>query len=193
MRAHLTKRLTELESKENNLLDLAADGGLVAAKVRDRLMTIAEERERVKSELAEQGPRLEAGAALIEAALDLLDDPQELYRQTSDPVRRQLNEVFFDRLYLDTDVVVDDRLAEPFNDFLHPRSFNRRRVVHTRVHKPGTKNGARWDAAGGISTGAALLDRIAHGEGLNKTFMVELRGLEPLSSSMPWWARMRRQ
>jgi hypothetical protein len=57
----------------------------------------------VKSELAAQGPLLEAGAAIIEAALDLLDHPQELFRQTSDTVRRQLNEVFFDRLYLDTD------------------------------------------------------------------------------------------
>jgi hypothetical protein len=28
--------------------------------------------------LAAQGPLLEAGAAVIEAALDLLDDPQEL-------------------------------------------------------------------------------------------------------------------
>jgi hypothetical protein len=28
-----------------------------------------------------RAPRLEAGATLIDAALDLLDDPQELYRQ----------------------------------------------------------------------------------------------------------------
>jgi hypothetical protein len=114
---HLTKRLTELEAKEENLLDLLEDGGAVAAKVRTRLMAIGEERERVKSELADQGPLLEVGAALIRAALDLLDDPQGLYRQTSDAVRRQLNQVFFDRLYLDTDEVTDDRLALPFSDF----------------------------------------------------------------------------
>ena len=99
-------------------------------------------------ELAAQGPLLEAGAALIRAALDLLDDPQELYRQTTDPVRRQLNQVFFDKLYLDADEVTDDRLAEPFNDFLYPRSLNRRRVVHTRAHKIGTQKrrhmGRRW-------------------------------------------------
>jgi site-specific DNA recombinase len=94
--------------------------------------------------------------------------------------------VFFDRLYLDADEVIDDRLAEPFNDFLYQRSLNRRRVIHTRVHKTGTRNGATWDAAGGISAGAALLQRIARGEGLSKAAMVELRGLEPLTSSMPW-------
>jgi hypothetical protein len=153
---HPTKRLTELDAAEDNLLDLVQAGGAVAAKVRDRLMAIVEERARVKDELASQGPLLEAGAAVIEAALDLLDNPQELYRQTSDPVRRQLNEVFFDKLYLDTDEVIDDRLAAPFNDFLYPRSLNRRRVVPTRVHKMPTKNGGSWDAAGGISAGAAL-------------------------------------
>jgi site-specific DNA recombinase len=77
---HLTKRLTELDVKEDNLLDLVEAGGAVAAKVRTRLMAIVEERTRVKSELANQRPLLEAGAAVIRAALDLLDDPQELYR-----------------------------------------------------------------------------------------------------------------
>jgi site-specific DNA recombinase len=183
---HLTKRLKELDAKENNLLDLVEGGGAIAAKVRDRLVAIVEERERVKSELAAQGPMLEAGAAVIQAALDMLDDPQELYRQASDPVRRQLNETFFDRLYLDTDQVIDDRLSKPFNDFVYPRSLNRRRAIHSRVPKIANQNGAQWDAAGGISTGAALLDRVVHDKGLSKAAMVELRGLEPLTSSMPW-------
>jgi site-specific DNA recombinase len=121
---HLTKRLMELDTKEENLLDLVEDGGATAAKVRTRLVVIGEERVRVKAELEAQGPLLEVGAELIRAALDLLDKPQELYRQTTDPVRRQLNHVFFDKLYLDTDEVTDDRLARPFDDFLYPRSFN---------------------------------------------------------------------
>jgi hypothetical protein len=155
---HLTKRLAELEGKEDNLLDLVEEGSAVAAKVRTRLLAIVEERERVKSGLASQGPLLEAGAALIQAALDLLDGPQELYRQTTDPVRRQLNHVFFDKLYLD-DAEVTDRLAAPFDDFLYPHSLSRRRVIHTRAHRVGTPNGATWDAAGGMSASAALLDR----------------------------------
>jgi hypothetical protein len=45
-------------------------------------------------------------------------------------------------------------------------------------------NGVTWDAGGEISAGAALLQRIAHGEGLSKAAMVELRGLEPLTFSL---------
>lgn len=101
MHEHLTKTLRDLEAKEENLLDLVETGAAVAAKVRARLVAIGEERVRVKAELAEQKPQLEVGAALIRAALDLLDDPQELYRQTNDPVRRQLNQMFFDKLYLE--------------------------------------------------------------------------------------------
>jgi hypothetical protein len=150
-------------------------------------VAIGEERARVKAELEAQGPLLEAGAALITAALDLLDNPQELYRQTTDPVRRQLNQVFFDKLYLDTDEVTDDRLSEPFNDFLYPRSLLRQRAIHTRPRRIGTKSGATWGDAERMSAGAALLDRIARGEGSSQATMVELRGLEPLTSSMPWW------
>jgi site-specific DNA recombinase len=185
VREHLTKQLKELDAKEENLLDLVEDGGVIAAKVRTRLVAIGEERARVKAELTAQGPLLEAGAALITAALDLLDDPQELYRQTTDPVRRQLNQVFFDQLYLDANEVTNDRLAEPFNDFFYPRRRSRRRVVHTRSHRIGTPNGAAGDAVRGMSAGAVLLDRIARGEGSSKAAMVELRGFEPLTSSMP--------
>ena len=58
-----------------------------------------------------RGRRVEyvGGLEILITAVFMSADPQELYRQTSDPVRRQLNEVFFDRLYLDTDEVINDR------------------------------------------------------------------------------------
>ena len=183
MHDHLVKTLGDLDAKEENLLDLVEAGGTVAAKVRARLVAIGDERARLKAELEAQGPVLEAGAALIRAALDLLDDPQELYRQTTDPVRRQLNQVFFDKLYLDDDQVTDGLLAEPFDGFLYDRPM-RRRVVHTRSHRTGTTNGVRKDAAGGMSASAALLKRLALGQGSSRATMVELRGIEPLTFSM---------
>jgi hypothetical protein len=55
------------------------------------------------------GGRSVGGLEILITAVFMSADPQELYRQTSDPVRRQLNEVFFDRLYRDTDEVINDR------------------------------------------------------------------------------------
>lgn len=40
---HLTKRLAELDAKEDNLLDLVEAGGAIAAKVRTRLTAIVEQ------------------------------------------------------------------------------------------------------------------------------------------------------
>ena len=108
MHAHLTRTLRDLYAKENNLLDLVEAGGTIAAKVRERLALIGEERARLQTELAAQTLELVAGAALIRAALDLFDNPQELYRQTTDVVPRQLNQVFFGKLYLEIDEITDD-------------------------------------------------------------------------------------
>ena len=53
---HLTKTTGRAGGQRGHLLDLLADGGAVAAKMRPRLLAISEERERVKYELAEQEP-----------------------------------------------------------------------------------------------------------------------------------------
>jgi site-specific DNA recombinase len=186
MRDHLTKRLRELDAKEENLLDLVADGGSVASKVRSRLTAIATERERCRGELVDQGPQLAAGASLLRAALELVDDPQELYRQTTDVVRRQLNQVFFGKLYLDADEVTDDVLSEPFEGLLFRRDFGRRMTEYSRARASRNANGTPKAAGSAHMTSAALLERIARGEGSSKATMVELRGLEPLTPSMPW-------
>lgn len=80
LRGQLSARLSALDSKEENLLDLAADGGLATAKVRERLRAIAEEREQLQAELERGDDKLQAGAAVIRQALELLENPQELYR-----------------------------------------------------------------------------------------------------------------
>jgi hypothetical protein len=74
-------------------------------------------------------------------------------------------------LIFDADEVTDDRLSQPFDDFLYPRGLSRRRVMHTRSHRIGT-DGATWNTAEGMNAGATLLDRIARGEGSSKATMV---------------------
>ena len=108
LRGQLSARLSALDSKEKNLLDLAADGGLATAKVRERLRAIAEEREQLQAELERGNDKLQAGAAVIRQALELLESPQELYRQAGPTVRRGLNQAFFDKLYIDGPTVTEE-------------------------------------------------------------------------------------
>ena len=182
---HLTKRLTELDAKEENLLDLVEDGG---SSGRQGACPTRGDRRGARPPQGRAGrPRAAArsGRGLIRGGTRPARRPAGAYRQTTDPVRRQLNQVFFDKLYLDADEVTDDLLAEPFNDFLYPQPEPAADGAHPRPQDTND-NGATWDAAGGISPGAALLERIARGEGSSKATMVELRGFEPLTSSMPW-------
>ena len=68
-RQHLTSQLRALDTKEESLLDLAADPSVPKEKIRERLRGIAEERERLTDELNRTESNLAAGAAVIEAAL----------------------------------------------------------------------------------------------------------------------------
>jgi hypothetical protein len=165
----LTTTLRELDAKEERLLDLAEGGGLGAAKVRVRLGAIAEERVRLRGELALQRPRLEAGAALIQAALDLLDDPEKLYGRVSNPVRRLPNVAFFEKLYIEDDKIRNEVLREPFDALLYRRWFPGVTAAPKRRAAPAHRNGALVGA--GI-----LFDRIARVDGSNKDTMVELNG-----------------
>lgn len=97
----LTTQLGKLDVQEENLLDLAADGDLPQAKIRRRLHRIQGQRQTLTEQLQDVGTNLDAGAALLEAALDLLEHPQELYRQITDHGRRMLNQALFDKLYIE--------------------------------------------------------------------------------------------
>jgi hypothetical protein len=122
LRGQLSARLSALNSKEENLLDLAADGTLVTAKVRERLRAIAGEREQLQAELERGDDQLQSGAAVIRQALELLENPQELYRQAGPTVRRALNQAFFDKLDIDGPSVTEEELAEPFDAILFQRA-----------------------------------------------------------------------
>jgi hypothetical protein len=134
-------------------------------------------RAKAQADLAAERPRLDSGAAIIRAALDLLDEPQELYRQTSNAVRRQLNQVFFGKLYLDADEVNDDLLAEPFDGLLYGRTDRRPTRIHRRLKPLNTQNGPAMGAASQTETVVALLERIERDEGSNKDTIVEVMRL----------------
>ncbi len=118
LHTQLTKQLAVLDTKETNLIDLAADGKLPTAKIRAKLHEIALERERLTARLNTTDQDLKATAELIETCLQLLDDPQALYQRCDEHQRRRLNQALFYALYVDDEgsdgIQIAHHLNEPF-------------------------------------------------------------------------------
>jgi site-specific DNA recombinase len=177
LRQQLKRQLAKLDVQENNLLDLAADGKLATGKVRQRLHRIQEERTRITAQLADTDDRLEVGVAVLDAALALLDDLQEAYRQTTDHGRRLLNQAIFEKLYIDGDTISPDVLHEPFHSLVTAQ-----RAAHTPAATPTERIQAASELAAcnpDRDTNAALLTTALLGDGSNKAAMVGREGLEP--------------
>ena len=121
--------------------------------------------------------------AAVRAALDLLDDPAEMYRQAGPTVRKLLNQAFLTHLYGDGPEVTEERLAEPYDEILYSATSGVRPMSASR--NLGPTNGVAKDAARLMGTSTGLLPRPSQVKGSSKTVMVELKGLEPLTSSMP--------
>lgn len=92
---------------------------------------------------------------MLDAALELLDDLQEAYRQTTDHGRRLLNQAIFEKLYIDGDTVGPDVLQEPFHSLV---------TVQRAAHTPADTTPERTQAASELAacdpdreTNAALL------------------------------------
>ncbi len=185
LHSQLRTQLARLEVQEENLLDLAADDQLPQAKIRTRLHRIQEQRTKLTAQLREVDDRLDAGVAILEATLDLLDNPQELYRQTTDQGRRLLNQALFTHLYVGDDGITADGLQPPFRGLIGiQRAARQGRPVgsearDTTENQQAASGLAAWDTEADLLA-AAVYD----GDGSSRTAMVELRGIEPLTSSM---------
>lgn len=173
-RQQLARELMRLERQEENLLDLAADGDLTSAKVRQRLNKINEQRAAAQAALGEVHEDLSTGAAVLEAGLKLLEDPECLYRQSDSEGRRLLNQAFFVALYVDEVDVTGDEVREPILGLVEAQRLVR-----------ATKKDRQPVAARPSETSTALLLRdVFYARGSNKAVVVEVKGFEPSASAL---------
>jgi hypothetical protein len=176
----LDNELKELDTKEENLIDLAADGTLPQTKVKAKLRDIATERRRLTEPFNTASADLTDSARLIQ----LPSSSWKPRRTLPTLQRRLLNQAIFHDLYIEDDQITDHDLHEPFGQ-LHP--LQREHVPEPR-NAPATAGGQQKTTrpAGGPSTsGVALLLKGVHaGKGSNNNPRVELRGIEPLTFSM---------
>ena len=164
LRKQITSQLKGLDTKKENLIDLAADSTLPRTKVKERLRDIAIERRRLEGRLEGANADLTDSAQLVNASLALLEQPDNLYRRCNDQQRRLLNQAIFQALYIDDE-----------------------RTGITAASPPPINKKATRTAGGPCSpSGVTVLLRGLHsGTCSSKTFRVELRGFEPLPPTLP--------
>jgi hypothetical protein len=132
----------------------------------------------LQEQLDNTGRELEAGMLLLEAALDLLHDPEQLYRRASDRDRRLLNQAIFDKLYITHEHVTDATYREPFDTLIG--AHQQWHTTNNGDNRTKTNKAPRARRPRGQRTKADLLAAaIEHGNGSSKTAMVETMGFEP--------------
>ena len=185
VRERLDARLDALDTKESNLLDLAADGDLSKEKIKEKLIAIRDERAGIRRDIQRLDAELATGRAVFAVALDLLDQPKELYRQAGPALRKTMNETIFTKLKLDGATVAADELAEPF-DVIVPagRAYGRR--TYQRKRPPMLVSGVAFHE--GVSadnlTSTDLLELALGGMGSSRPVMVGATGFEPVATRL---------
>ncbi|WP_024876841.1 hypothetical protein [Saccharomonospora piscinae] len=79
LQQQLTTVLQALDTREENLIDLAADGTAPQTKIKAKLREIERQRRRLTERLNQTNEDLSDSARLIEVCLKLLENPRELY------------------------------------------------------------------------------------------------------------------
>src|SRR5206468_3883040 len=97
LHASLNRQLRTIDEKIARLVDLAADGTMPTAQIKVKIQNLKLDRSRIEAGLVNTSEELSVGAEVLRNALHLMADPQQLYSDVSDAVRRHLNETFFER------------------------------------------------------------------------------------------------
>jgi site-specific DNA recombinase len=103
------------------------------ALAKEKLIAIRDERAGIQRDIQRLDAEVDTGRAVFGPALDLLDQPRELYRQAGPALRKTMNQTIFTKLRLDGTAVAADELAEPFDVIvLAGRAYERRSYQRKR-------------------------------------------------------------
>lgn len=186
----LNRELASVNSKERNLLDLAADGTLPRETIRERVGELRFERARISERLEVIHEDLSVSVAYLEAALALLEEPGELYANATDEHRKLLNQALFEKILVDDEEITDVVYNEPFAELVGAEraylgSLESSESDRVDVALQILRN-SKAAPEGGLTCirSEALLRGIVHVVGSSSNHMVDPRGFEPLTSSM---------
>jgi site-specific DNA recombinase len=191
LKQQLQSELKALDVKENNLLDLAADGSTAQSKIKERLRGIELQRSHLRERLGEEVPDLTDDAPLIELGLVLLEDPRRSTAAAtttrsdystrpsstgSTSMRTRLpgtNCVNRSRPYTPSTPARPPRTAPASSRPLKPAPDAKMAAPVAGNHQSASNHRLRVLLTGDDLAGCS-----------NKTRLVELRGFEPLATSL---------
>ena len=196
LRNQLQQQIKALGVKEENLIDLAADGQIAKAKIHAKLREIERARLSLQGQLDDVNDDLSAGANFINECLKLLARPEELYAQASNETRRKLNQAIFKRIFVMNDEVVGHEMVAPLGELLAAQTgfeatqagldqeaVLRQAHAANREHDPKIARAARNNQES-WQTVDDLLTAMDRGDGSSKPSMVPLEGIEPPTPSL---------
>lgn len=150
LRKRLKGRLAELDTTEDRYVELLDDPAWPRAKIKQKIATIEVERREINDQLTDTASKIDRGREFFTLALKLLSDPQKFYREGGSAVRRAMNKVIFDKLYVDGDEISGQDFTEGLHDLVEAdRTYYRReRPVSAVLADTGTARAAAegWNA-----------------------------------------------
>ena len=115
-----SRRLQKLGAQRQKLLDAYYADSMPMDLFKVEQDRITKEIERSETEQARADLTFEKIAQTLARCLAFVQHCDELYRDAPPKLRRQLNQAFFEKLYVHENGEVEAHLAEPFNILLHP-------------------------------------------------------------------------
>ena len=113
-------------------------------------------------------------AANLDRALNLAGNVERAYLFATPSVRRLYNQLMFTKLLIEDGDVAGAEFAEPFASLM----------VHDLVER--IRDSATPSTDSDLEDGKSTNPGLVKDRGSNQGTLVELRGIEPLTSSMPW-------
>lgn len=112
MRKHLSARLEELDARETTYVRLVGKPGWPEDKIMGELADIKRQRDEVHEQLKDTSGKLDTGRQFFLAAMELLQDPQAFYTRCGTSLKKAMNKVIFDRLYVEDGEITGHQLSE---------------------------------------------------------------------------------
>lgn len=113
-RNRLLDELAQIERKETRLIDALTDGILSKDQAREKMNVITLVKAKIQSRMEGVNEQLALGVRVLREASQLLNDPKEYYKNSSDGHRRIMLQTYFESIDVGADPGYAGSIREPF-------------------------------------------------------------------------------